>query len=85
MNLHMQQRKAIEAFTKSVAPVAMEKGITVNAVDPGPTNTGWITEELKHHLVWKFPQGKVGEPVDAARLIFLVSEEAKWVTGQVIH
>ena len=54
---------------KSVAPVAMEKGITVNAVDPGPTNTGWITEELKHHLVWKFPQGKVGEPVDAARLI----------------
>lgn len=77
---------AIEAFTKSVAPAAMEKGITVNAVDPGPTNTGWITEELKHHLVWKFPQGKVGEPVDAARLIsFLVSEEAKWVTGQVIH
>ncbi|MGQ0420691.1 SDR family oxidoreductase, partial [Bacillus sp. HC-Mk] len=55
---------AIEAFTKSVAPVAMEKGITVNAVDPGPTNTGWITEELKHHLVWKFPQGKVGEPVE---------------------
>ena len=47
----------------------MEKGIIVNAVDPGPTNTGWITEELKHHLVWKFPQGKVGEPVDAARLI----------------
>ena len=61
---------AIEAFTKSVAPVAMEKGITVNAVDPGPTNTGWITEELKHHLVWKFPQGKVGEPVDARLISF---------------
>ena len=60
---------AIEAFTKSVAPVAMEKGITVNAVDPGSTNTGWITEELKHYLVWKFPQGRVGETMDAARLI----------------
>lgn len=60
---------AIEAFTKSIAPVAMEKGITVNAVDPGPTNTGWITEELKHHLVWKFPQGKSRRTVDAARLI----------------
>ncbi|MBK5430306.1 SDR family oxidoreductase [Bacillus sp. TH25] len=83
---YVATKGAIEAFTKSVAPVAMEKGITVNAVDPGPTNTGWITEELQHHLVWKFPQGRVGESVDAARLIaFLVSEEAKWVTGQVIH
>ena len=55
---YVATKGAIEAFTKSVAPVAMEKGITVNAVDPGPTNTGWITEELQHHLVWKFPQGK---------------------------
>ena len=53
----MRNERAIEAFTKSVAPVAMEKGITVNAVD-GMTNTGWITEELKHHLVWKFRKVK---------------------------
>ncbi|MDZ5610411.1 SDR family oxidoreductase, partial [Bacillus pseudomycoides] len=83
---YIATKGAIEAFTTSVAPVAMKKGITVNAVDPGPTNTGWMTEEIKGCLVTRFPVGRIGEPVDVARLItFLVSEEAKWVTGQVIH
>ena len=83
---YIATKGAIEAFTKSVAPVAMKKGINVNAVDPGPTQTGWMTEEVQAYLVNKFPTGRIGEPVDVARLIqFLVSEEAKWVTGQVIH
>ena len=75
MNWHTQQRKGqLKAFTKSVAPVAMEKGITVNAVDPGPTNTGWITEELKHHLVWKFPQGKSRRTGGCSTLNFFFSK-----------
>ncbi|KFN03898.1 SDR family oxidoreductase [Bacillus clarus] len=83
---YVATKGAIEAFTTSVAPVAMKKGITVNAVDPGPTNTGWMTEEVRRYLVGKFPKGRVGESMDAARLIsFLVSEEASWVTGQIIH
>jgi len=83
---YIATKGAIEAFTTSVAPVAMKKGITVNAVDPGPTNTGWMTEEMQQHLVTRFPAGRIGESVDVARLIpFLVSEEAKWITGQVIH
>ncbi|PEI40495.1 SDR family oxidoreductase [Bacillus pseudomycoides] len=83
---YIATKGAIEAFTTSVAPVAMKKGITVNAVDPGPTNTGWMTEEMKAYLVTRFPAGRIGESVDVARLItFLVSEEAKWITGQIIH
>ncbi len=77
---------AIEAFTVTLAAEVGHKGITVNAVDPGPTDTGWMTEELKRELSAKFPAGKVGEPEDAARLVaFLVSDEARWITGQIIH
>ena len=61
-------------------------GITVNAVNPGPTNTGWMTEDLQRELSARFPAGRVGEPEDAARLVaFLASEEARWITGQILH
>ena len=77
---------AVEAFTVTLAAEVADKGITVNAVNPGPTDTGWMTEEVKKELAAKFPMGRVGKPEDAARLVaFLVSDEAAWITGQVIH
>jgi 3-oxoacyl-[acyl-carrier protein] reductase len=77
---------AVEAFTRSLAPAVAAKGITVNAVNPGPTDTGWISPELRDVLLPRFPLGRLGAPEDVARLIaWLVSPEAGWVTGQVIH
>jgi 3-oxoacyl-[acyl-carrier protein] reductase len=77
---------AIEAFTLTLAAEVGQKGITVNAVNPGPTDTGWMADELRQELSGRFPTGRVGEPEDAARLVaFLASEEAAWITGQVIH
>jgi 3-oxoacyl-[acyl-carrier protein] reductase len=77
---------AIEAFTKSLAAGVGHKGITVNAVNPGPTDTGWMTEELKRELLPKFPFGRLGQPEDAGRLVaFLAGDEAAWITGQTIH
>lgn len=76
----------IETLTTTLAPVLAERGITINAVNPGPTDTGWMEESLQQHLLPRFPLGRLGTPEDAARLItFLASEEAEWVTGQVIH
>jgi 3-oxoacyl-[acyl-carrier protein] reductase len=77
---------AIEAFTVTLAAEVASRGITVNAIDPGPTDTGWMTEEIKRELLPRFPMGRIGQPKDAARLIaFLASEEAGWITGQIIR
>jgi 3-oxoacyl-[acyl-carrier protein] reductase len=77
---------AIEALTVSLAAGVAARGITVNAVDPGITDTGWIGKELKTQWTAEAPFGRVGLPQDAANLIcFLASEQGGWVTGQVLH
>lgn len=77
---------AIEAFTSSLAPDVSARGITVNAVDPGGTDTGWMTDELKAHIRQELGFGRIGLPDDAARLIlFLASDAGAWITGQTIH
>ena len=77
---------AVEAFTRSLSAEVARLGITVNAVDPGATDTGWIASELKEKWAAESPMGRIGAPEDAARLIrFLASAEAEWITGQIIH
>lgn len=79
---------AIAAFTITLAAELAPRHILVNAVDPGPTDTGWISAdpELKQKLLAMAPLGRLGQPEDAARLVaFLASEAAQWITGQIIH
>ena len=77
---------AIEAFSRSLSAEVGRLGITVNSVDPGATDTGWISPALKRKWEAESPMGRIGVPEDAARLIrFLASNEAGWITGQVIH
>lgn len=77
---------AVDALTVTLAAELAHKGITVNAVNPGPTDTGWMTNDIKDHLINKFPFGRIGEPQDVAKTIkFLVSDDANWITGQIIH
>jgi 3-oxoacyl-[acyl-carrier protein] reductase len=77
---------AITAFTLSLSAELAPLGITVNAVNPGPTDSGWMTEAIKDVLKPKFLMGRIGMPEDAANLVaFLASDEARWITGQVIN
>jgi 3-oxoacyl-[acyl-carrier protein] reductase len=77
---------AIEAFVKSLAFAVGHLGITVNAVNPGPNDTGWMSDELKAELQPKFALGRIGRPDDAAKVVaFLASPAADWVTGQIIN
>jgi 3-oxoacyl-[acyl-carrier protein] reductase len=83
---YVASKGAIEAFTLSASPSLARLGITINAVDPGPTDSGWMTDELKQELRPRFPLGRIGAPEDVARLVaFLASEAGGWITGQVIH
>jgi 3-oxoacyl-[acyl-carrier protein] reductase len=78
-------KAAVEAFTRSMAIEAGPLGITVNAVAPGPTQTGWLGRELEVRLLPVIPLGRLGTPEDIAdTIVFLASERASWLTGQVI-
>jgi 3-oxoacyl-[acyl-carrier protein] reductase len=83
---YVASKGAVAAFTLTLSAEVAPLGITVNAVNPGPTDTGWMTEEIKQNLTPQFPLGRLGQPEDAARLVaFLASKEAGWITGQVIN
>jgi 3-oxoacyl-[acyl-carrier protein] reductase len=63
----------------------MPREITLNTVNPGPTDTGWADAETRTVVSGLMPTGRWGSPADAARLIALLcSDDAAWVTGQVI-
>ena len=78
-------KATLEALTRSVAMEVGKYGITVNCVASGPTQTGWIDEKLEQLVVPQIPMGKLIQPEDIANtILFLASEQAKMITGQVI-
>jgi 3-oxoacyl-[acyl-carrier protein] reductase len=77
---------AVEWLTMSAAVELGPRGITANAVDPGPTQTGWMSDELHGRVRKTTPLGRAGRPEDAAALVaFLCSPRGGWITGQVLH
>jgi 3-oxoacyl-[acyl-carrier protein] reductase len=78
-------KAALEMLAPQLAPELATHGITINALDPGPTDTGWMTEELKEQVRKESKRGKVNTPEDIARLIVSILTEKKYPTGEVIH
>jgi NAD(P)-dependent dehydrogenase (short-subunit alcohol dehydrogenase family) len=89
-SVYVGSKHAVEGMTKSAALEAASSGVRVNAIGPGPIETGMLgrftgTAERKAALLKTVPLGRFGDPADIARAaIFLASEEASFITGQIL-
>ena len=87
-SFYAASKAAIEQFTKALAKEIGGRGITVNAVSPGFTDTAMLAEnpQFKEMGAKMSPLGRLGKPEDVADVVaFLASEQARWVTGQNIQ
>jgi 3-oxoacyl-[acyl-carrier protein] reductase len=76
-------KAALDALTITLSAELAPRGITVNAIDPGPTDTGWLSVEQRDELL---RHGKLALPVDTARLVRLLArDDTGSVNGQIIR
>ncbi|MBW4777894.1 SDR family oxidoreductase [Rhodococcus fascians] len=76
---------AIAAITPTVADSLIERGITVNTINPGPTDTGWASADLNEFVERHMPRGRWNSPEEAAAVVaMLLSPDSGSITGQVI-
>lgn len=82
-------KAGIIGFTKSIAREYANRGITANAIAPGFIETDMtkaLSNEVRDALIKQIPVGRLGMPEDVAHVVeFLASDEAAYITGQVIH
>lgn len=79
-------KAALAGITVTLADQLADAGITVNTVNPGPVDTGYMTPDVMERVAPMFPSGRMGEPDDPARLIeWLVGDDGRWMTGQVLN
>jgi 3-oxoacyl-[acyl-carrier protein] reductase len=83
---YLGSRGALEQFTQGIALELAPRGITVNTVAPGFTDTGILTDAYKQMGIEASPFKRLGRPEDIAEVVaFLVSEQARWITGQTVQ
>jgi 3-oxoacyl-[acyl-carrier protein] reductase len=82
-------KAGITGLSKSLAAEVATRGITVNCIAPGfieSPMTAVLTDKQREKILSEIPQGKIGSPKDiAAAVVFLASEEARYMTGQTLH
>jgi 3-oxoacyl-[acyl-carrier protein] reductase len=77
---------AIESYSRAAAFELGPYGITVNVISPGAVQTGWMTQDIEKTIASSYPLRRTGRPEDIANaVIFFSSEQASWITGQVLY
>lgn len=76
---------ALDRITLAAAHELAHLGITANVINPGPVDTGWMTDEVRAHVLRQTPLNRLGTPQDTAHLVdFLCSPEGQWINGQLL-
>jgi 3-oxoacyl-[acyl-carrier protein] reductase len=77
---------ALDRITLAAAHEFAHLGVRSNVINPGPTDTGWISPSLRERIISETPLARVGQPEDAANLVsFLCSADGAWINGQLLH
>jgi 3-oxoacyl-[acyl-carrier protein] reductase len=77
---------ALDRIVISAARDLGPLGISANALNPGPVDTGWMDDALRRDLGAQQPLGRLGTPADIAAIVaFLVSHEGRWISGQLLN
>lgn len=84
-SVYAASKAAVEQFTRVLAKELGARQITVNAIAPGATETDMVPDMAREMAPKMTPLGRLGQPEDIADVVaFVVSEEARWITGQII-
>ncbi|UUU26824.1 SDR family oxidoreductase [Streptomyces sp. DSM 40750] len=76
---------ALDRITLAAAHELAHLGVTANVINPGPVDTGWMSDDIREHCVRATPLGRLGTPQDTAHLVdFLCSREGQWINGQLL-
>jgi 3-oxoacyl-[acyl-carrier protein] reductase len=78
-------KAALDRMTLAAARELAHLGVTANAINPGPIDTGWMSDEVREQCTRNTPLGRLGTPQDTADLVdFLSSREGGWINGQLL-
>ncbi|MGE7391497.1 SDR family oxidoreductase [Streptomyces sp. NPDC004126] len=76
---------ALDRIVLAAAHELAHLGITANVINPGPVDTGWMSDGIREHVLGRTPLGRLGTPRDAAHLVgFLCSPQGQWINGQLL-
>ncbi len=76
---------ALDRITLAAAHEFAQLGVSANVVNPGPVDTGWMSDEIKASGIRQTPLGRLGTPQDTANLVdFLCSPRGQWINGQLL-
>jgi 3-oxoacyl-[acyl-carrier protein] reductase len=90
-SVYSATKSALDALTRVWAAELGPRGVTVNAVAPGPVDTDMmkrtgISDEVREFMIARTPLGRIGTPADIADAVaFLASPDARWITGQILE
>jgi 3-oxoacyl-[acyl-carrier protein] reductase len=79
-------KAALDRLVLAASHELGDRGLRANVINPGPVDTGWMTEDIRASATARQPTGRLGTPADTANLVrFLVSPQGSWINGQVLY